>query len=68
MRSSNQIDVILMIELVYDVSSEQVSSASGADTPAADVVGIAPHEVAHGAVMWDLLLAVEASNLVQGVY
>lgn len=64
MRSSYQVNIILMIELVNNISTKQVPGATRADAPPTDIVGVAPHEVAHSAVVRDFLLAVEATDLI----
>ena len=67
MSSRNEIYVILMVKFVNDVTSEKISGSSWAHTPPTGIIGIAPHQIAHGTVMSYFLLAVKATNLIQGV-
>eukprot|EP00961_Rhodomonas_salina_P141379 1903451-Rhodomonas_salina.2 len=65
--SRNQLDLVGLVELRRDVSSKQVPSAARAQAPAVNVLGVRPHEVAHGPVVRDLLLAVYRADLVERV-
>ena len=67
MCSGNEIYVILMVEFVNNVSTKEISSTSRADTPSADVIGVAPHKVTHGSIVRHFLLTVEATDFIQGV-
>jgi hypothetical protein len=62
-RAGDQVDVVDLVELGHHISAEEVASAAGRQAPALDVLGVGPHEVAHGAVVGDLLLAVNYTNL-----
>ena len=65
MRSANQVDRVLSVELLDDFATEQVASATWTDHPAWDVVRVTPHEIAHGSIVWNLLLAIDCSDLVK---
>lgn len=53
-----------MIELVHDISTEEVPGTARADTPSRDIIRIAPHEVTHGSIVWYFLLAVKATDFI----
>ena len=67
-RSADQINRVLSVKLLDDLSAEQIASATWADHPTWDVIRIAPHEIAHGAIMRHLLLPIDSSDLVQSRY
>ena len=64
MCSGNQIDIVLVVELIHNVSSEKISCSSWAYTPSADIIWVAPHEVAHGAIVRNFLFTVKASDFI----
>ena len=67
MSTSDKIDIILMIELVNNVTTEKVTGTTRADTPTVDIIRVAPHQIAHGAIVGHFLLAVQTTDLVQSV-
>jgi hypothetical protein len=67
MSTGNQLDVIDFVEFGYNITAEQVAGAAGRETPALNVLRVTPHEVTHGALVRNFLLAVDHANLVQGV-
>lgn len=56
-----------VVKLLNSISSEEESSSSRANIPASGVLGIRPKEIAHGPLMWYLLLAVDCSNLIKSL-
>ena len=50
-----------------DISAEEEARAAGGEAPAFDLVRVGPEEVAHGAFVWDFLLAVDEADLVDSV-
>mmetsp|Transcript_36140 Transcript_36140/g.76131 ORF Transcript_36140/g.76131 Transcript_36140/m.76131 type:complete len:227 (+) Transcript_36140:106-786(+) len=68
MRSRDEIQIVTFVEHGDDIAPEQVSRAAGGETPPVDLLGIAPHEVAHGAVVGNLLLPIDDAYLIEGVY
>ena len=54
MCSAHQFQAIDMIELCSDFATEQPAGASRADRPRVNLLWVAPHQVAEGALMWDL--------------
>lgn len=62
-----QVNFIFSVELLHDVTAEQVSSTSRANTPPRRILRVTPHEVAHSAVMWHLLLPVDRAYLIQRI-
>ena len=66
-RARDELDRVGRIELRDDVAAKQVARAARAEAPPVNVLRVAPHEVAHRAVVWHLLLAVDHADLVQSV-
>ena len=62
-----EVDVIPLVEHGNDVPAEQVAGSPGAEAPAIDLLRIGPEQIAHGAVVGDLLLPVDDPDLIQGV-
>ena len=56
-----------MVERLDDVLAEQEAGPARGEPPAVDVVRVRPEEVAHGALVGHLLLAVEEPDLVDRV-
>lgn len=54
MRPSNQLQLIGMSEGFADVLAEGVPGSSWGYAPASPIVWVAPEEVTHGALMWNL--------------
>jgi len=67
MSPGNQGQSIRVVECLRYVLSEGVSGTTRRDAPAATIVGIRPEEVAHRALMWNLLESVQSPDVVQGV-
>ena len=49
MRANDELEVVGLEELLRDVRAERVARAARRDAPAAPLVRVGPHEVAHGA-------------------
>jgi hypothetical protein len=60
---ADQVQSIVPIELLDDISAKEPSRASVAYLPPSDFLGVAPHEVADGPFRGDFLAAGEASDL-----
>ena len=67
MRSANQVNFVLSVELFNYVPTKQVAGTSGADGPTNCIVRIRPHKVTHSAIVRHFLLAVDGANLVKRV-
>ncbi|GIX63446.1 SET domain-containing protein-lysine N-methyltransferase [Babesia caballi] len=65
-RARDGLDLVLVAKLPHDVAAEEESGAARTRAPAVHGLGVAPHEVAHGALVRHLLLAVEVPDLVDG--
>mmetsp|Transcript_3560 Transcript_3560/g.6810 ORF Transcript_3560/g.6810 Transcript_3560/m.6810 type:complete len:278 (+) Transcript_3560:505-1338(+) len=67
MRARDQLDCVCRVELRNHVAAEEVAGAARAEAPAVNILRVGPHEVAHGAVVRNLLLAVDDPYLVERV-
>lgn len=67
MRSRYEREVVLVVEALDNVGTEEKSGASRRESPTVYLIGIGPQQVAHGAFMRHLLLAVEQPDLVYRV-
>lgn len=67
MSSADETEVVFVIEAFDNVGTEKESSTTRRKTPAVDLVWIRPEKVAHRAFMWDFLLAVKQSDLVDAI-
>ena len=65
MRTCDSSQAVRVVELLRDVLSEGVTSASGRDTPTTTVIGVRPEQVTDGALVGGLLDAIELTNLVK---
>lgn len=65
--SSHQCQAIVVVERFRDILSERVSSSSWRYSPSAAVVWIGPEKIAHWTLVWNLLNAVQSSDVVQGI-
>lgn len=66
MRAGDQIQPVDMVELIHHLTPKNPSSPTRGHRPAADVLRIAPHEIAKRAFVWDFLYAVDGPDLVDG--
>ena len=67
MRTRDEVDVVPFVEHGHDVAAEEVSGTTGGYAPSDDLLRIAPHQVAHGAVVGDLLLPIDDAYLIERV-
>jgi hypothetical protein len=67
MRPSNERQIVVVVEALYNVLTKEEPGAARGQAPAVDFVGVGPKEIAHGAFVGDFLFSVEESNLVNGV-
>ena len=63
MRSSNQIDVVVLVESSYYVTTEQIPCTTRTQAPTIYVLRVGPHEIAHGTVVRDLLPGIHAKRV-----
>lgn len=56
-----------LIERLYDISPEEVAGAAWGDGPALNLFWVRPEQIAHGAIMRHLNLAVNGADLVQRI-
>mmetsp|Transcript_33163 Transcript_33163/g.105757 ORF Transcript_33163/g.105757 Transcript_33163/m.105757 type:complete len:344 (+) Transcript_33163:85-1116(+) len=66
-RARDQVDRVGRAELGDHVAAKEVARASRRQAPPVDVLRVGPHQVAHRAVVRDLLLPVDDADLVEGV-
>ena len=67
MCASHQRQTIVVVERLGDVLPERVTRAARRNAPPAAVVRVRPQQVAHGALVRDLLHAVDAADVVERV-
>lgn len=67
MSSAYEAEIVLVIEALDDVGTEEESSTTWRKTPAVDLIWIRPEKVTHSAFVWNFLLAVKQSDLVDAV-
>ena len=63
-RSRDQFESVHFIKFLDDVAAKEISSTSGREAPSRNLLGIAPHQIAHRAVVRHLLLPVDGPYLV----
>lgn len=68
MSPTYQLNFVLTVELLNDVPTEKVAGATGTHTPTLLVVGVTPHQVAHGTVVGHLLFPVNTADFIKGTY
>mmetsp|Transcript_18871 Transcript_18871/g.52453 ORF Transcript_18871/g.52453 Transcript_18871/m.52453 type:complete len:274 (+) Transcript_18871:788-1609(+) len=71
MSPRHELQVVDLVEFIRDALTEQVPGSSGRDVPAGgerQVLGIRPHQIAEGALMRDLLVPVDGTDLIQRAY
>mmetsp|Transcript_25081 Transcript_25081/g.45376 ORF Transcript_25081/g.45376 Transcript_25081/m.45376 type:complete len:216 (+) Transcript_25081:402-1049(+) len=67
MRPRNEVQVVPFVEHSHDIPTKEVPCPAGTEPPSVDLLRIGPHEVAHGAIVGHLLLAVDDAYLIQSV-
>ena len=66
--AADEVDAVHVVELVDDLGAEEDAGTPRRDAPLLDaLVGVGPEEVAHGAVVGHLLLAVEGADVAEGL-
>ena len=68
MRSTDQVNTILSIELFNNLASEEISSSTWTYHPPWNVIWVGPHEITHGSIVRNLLFAINHSDLIQSAY
>lgn len=66
-RSSNEIQVVPLIEHGHNISSKQIPRSPRRQTPSVDLFRIRPHEIAHGSIVRHLLLPINDAYLIQRI-
>mmetsp|Transcript_36841 Transcript_36841/g.115857 ORF Transcript_36841/g.115857 Transcript_36841/m.115857 type:complete len:209 (-) Transcript_36841:585-1211(-) len=64
-RTAYKLEPVDLIELRSDLGPEQPARPAGGDGPRLDVLRVAPHEVAEGPLVWDLLKSLDRADLVE---
>jgi len=64
---ANERDVVCPVELLDATLPEEVPCASGGNGPSLNLIGVGPHEIAHGAAIGYFLFSVERANVVEVV-
>ena len=62
-RAADKVQAVDAVELCRDARAEEPARAARADRPGVDVLGVAPHEVAEGALVGDLANALDGAHL-----
>jgi len=62
-RAADELQAVCLVEVRADIAAKQVARAARAQAPARDVLRVGPQQVAHGAVVRHLLLAVNGPDL-----
>ena len=64
---TDHLDVVGPIELTDHVVTKQIAGTSRRDSPALSILGVGPEQVTHRAIVGNLLLPVDGSDLVEGL-
>ena len=67
MGSCYQLQSVDVTKIIGDFRAEDPACSSSVDCPVFDVLRVRPHQIAEGAFMGNLNLAVDGSNLVDGL-
>lgn len=67
MCTSDQLEVVGVVELLTDVLSERVSSSSWGDTPSASIIRIRPEKIANWTFVWHFHDSVKLLDLIQSI-
>lgn len=67
MSAGDHFKIVDVVKFGRDTGSEEPASASWGESPSLDLLWVGPHEVAEGALVWDLHAAFEQANLVEGL-
>lgn len=68
MSTSNQVNVVNVVELRGNLGSKKPSSTTRRQSPGLDVLRVGPHQVAEGTLVRDLHSSLEKSDLVKSFY
>ena len=63
--ATNEVDVVGVVELSDHVAAEQVAGAARTHAPADDLLRVGPKQIANGALVRHLLLAVDGAYLIE---
>jgi len=64
--SANELQAVDSRELLCDLGAEEPTGSSRADLPSLNFLGIRPHQIAEGALMRNLLVSGDGSDLIDG--
>lgn len=67
MGTRDHLQVVGMVELLSDVLTESVTSASGIHAPSSSVIRIRPKQIAHRSFMRHFLESFERADVVEGL-
>lgn len=67
MGTRDHLQVVGMVELLSDVLTESVTSASGIHAPSSSVIRIRPKQIAHRSFVRHLLESFERADVVEGL-
>lgn len=67
MRTCNQRQAVVVVEGFRNILAKRVAGTTRRDSPAASVIRVGPQQVAHGALVGNLLDAVQGADVVQCV-
>ena len=65
-RSTDEVDAVDVRKFLGGSRAKQVARSARANLPACNVLGIGPHQIAVGALVWDFLDAFKHLDLVHG--
>merc|ERR1712110_747487 len=65
MGTSNQVEVVDVVEFRCDLGSEKPSRASRGECPGVNLLRVGPHQVAERTFVWDLHSSFEEADLVE---
>lgn len=66
--SADEGEVVDTAEFLGDLPTEEVPSSTAVDSPVIDILGVRPHEITEGSFVWDLDLAIDGPDLVDGAH
>jgi hypothetical protein len=66
--TSDEREVIFVIEMLDNVASEQETCPSRTQTPSFDFIRVGPEKITHGAFMRDFLFSINETDLINAIY
>mmetsp|Transcript_21021 Transcript_21021/g.45841 ORF Transcript_21021/g.45841 Transcript_21021/m.45841 type:complete len:313 (+) Transcript_21021:273-1211(+) len=66
-RPGNEIEAVSVVEFGHNVRAKEVAGPPGGNPPAVDFFRIAPHEIADGSLVGDLLPRIQVAYLIERV-